>query len=79
MTKPRRRNDRADRFVQYRSVRVAVRGNPVGTGMSLHRRSTFTFFGVWPAAEYESGREMSEIAGAARVRTWFTVVLGDAG
>ena len=51
------------------NVRVAVRGNPVRIGIChctdcrQESGSAFTFFAVWPAAEFESQGETSEFAG----------------
>jgi hypothetical protein len=51
------------------NVRVALRGNPVRIGIChctdcrQESGSAFTFFAVWPAAEFESQGETSEFAG----------------
>jgi hypothetical protein len=51
------------------NVRVAVRGNPVRIGIChctdcrQESGSAFTFFAVWPAAEFECKGETSEFAG----------------
>lgn len=51
------------------NVRVALRGNPVRIGIChctdcrQESGSAFTFFAVWPAAEFESKGETREFAG----------------